>query len=196
MFKQINDVKLIEKMKDLIIKITFIKDYNVFFNKEWLLENNYIAYANLIEYQNNFKSISDYDIDKKYYIIGITHERKEYFDFYIPSKGDFPIESVLIPNNLYLINKGINYDNDFLLMPPSFYLYVNKTFDLFGIIDTDLGMEYIAGDKKYFDNDFLEQSLIEKEKLLNYLQNEYFKEEIRHKLDYYESILKEQGYLD
>ena len=137
MFKIVKDKMTINKFNSLIRNIFFMKEMDVLYKRKWLIENDYIAYSLLDDYSKNKGLELSYFNDNDYYLLGITINRVDFVNLQYDKEKKID-NFWLYPNNIYILDKKINYNRDVSPLSPNVFLYVSFDFNLFGIIDTDL----------------------------------------------------------
>jgi len=214
-FQTVYDLEIIEKMNNFIRKITFFDNHIIFLNKEWLISNNYIAFPilsfNIKEDEDILEFFNKANNYQNFYVSGLSLDVGEHIT--LKSIKNYIPDFFISPNYLYeVIDKFFYLD---IMERPYEYIAVNFDFNLGVIYYSDSEEYFIFGKKEYIEmmfgdfNTFIEKSLLEKEKIIKMYQEEikhvdtlYFKDLYKKNIkyykkifNYYESILKEQGYL-
>ena len=204
MYKLINDIKRVNKQNIIIRDSILIKNSSLWMKKIYILDNNLIVFPTIekigSDFLKLFKLFKKITSDK-YIVSGIDINRNEH----IKIQSDPVIDSFfLAPNYLYEININSKFNID-ILEPPHCYLISNLDFTFGYIYDNDSCGDYILfGKEKYwqlmFGKNFinyivkrLDDYIILYENRKN--SNKEVIKDYRDKKNYYESILKEQGYL-
>ena len=186
--KPIQYSKFINSLTGLVEKMIIEYDYSFLPKKEWIIDNDLFAFS--IFKKKGKKLLKLFNIANNYevfYILGINFDADIIeVKNYTPSSS-FIYENVDFSTYLYLM-KAARY-----------YLVINSEFN-FGLIYTSrLEMYYIFGKKENIESmfgdikPFIETNYLEKKSYLNSLDYKFNYEK---EFDYYNSILKEQGYLD